>query len=233
MRDHRIILAAATLGFLLGALPISAQDSQGKPSGDPAPWYSPSRYNPLKLIKRSPQSANDQLAADGDLQKKLTTQLQAQGFLAADQDLQDVCSDFRKLSECVAVLRLSHTLPVDFSCLKWDVTGVKPKRVADSCAGPSGGKGSTERGRRQPARQAPAHGLQQPSSHDPGRCASTVTHGPIAPREAGPALRRFMTREADEGRPTKKQTLVPNSRFLSDALGLALRVAHRTARPER
>ena len=140
MRDHRIILAAATLGFLLGALPISAQDSQGKPSGDPAPWYSPSRYNPLKLIKRSPQSANDQLAADGDLQKKLTTQLQAQGFLAADQDLQDVCSDFRKLSECVAVLRLSHTLPVDFSCLKWDVTGVKPKPVADSCAGPSGGK---------------------------------------------------------------------------------------------
>ncbi len=141
MRDYRIILAAATtLGFLLGALPISAQDSQGKPSGDPAPWYSPSRYNPLKLIKRSPQSANDQLAADGDLQKKLTTQLQAQGFLAVDQDLQDVCSDFRKLSECVAVLRLSHTLPVDFSCLKWDVTGVKPKRVADSCAGPSDGK---------------------------------------------------------------------------------------------
>jgi hypothetical protein len=24
--------------------------------------------------------------------------------------------------------------------LKWDVTGVKPKSVADSCAGPAGGK---------------------------------------------------------------------------------------------
>jgi hypothetical protein len=31
-------------------------------------------------------------------------------------------------------------LKIDFSCLKWDVTGVKPKPVADSCAGPAGGK---------------------------------------------------------------------------------------------
>ncbi len=140
MRDHGTILGAATLGILLGALPISAQDSKGKPAGDSAPWYSPSRYNPVKLIRRSPASANDQLAADDDFQKKLSTQLQAQGFLAADKDLQEVCSDFKQLSECVAVLRLSHTLPVEFSCLKWDVTGVKPNPVADSCAGPAGGK---------------------------------------------------------------------------------------------
>src|SRR6266700_3098016 len=126
------------IGFSPGCSSHLSPRFSGQALWRPRSWYSPSRYNPLKLIKRSPQSANDQLAADGDLQKKLTTQLQAQGFLAADQDLQDVCSDFRKLSECVAVLRLSHTLPVDFSCLKWDVTGVKPKRVADSCAGPSG-----------------------------------------------------------------------------------------------
>jgi len=35
---------------------------------------------------------------------------------------------------------VSHALKIDFSCLKWDVTGVKPKPVSDSCAGPAGGK---------------------------------------------------------------------------------------------
>ncbi len=91
MRDYGTILGAATLGFFLGTLPISAQDSKSKPARDPAPWYSPSRYNPLKLIRRSPASANDQLAADDAFQKKLSTQLQAQGFLPADKDLQEVC----------------------------------------------------------------------------------------------------------------------------------------------
>jgi len=92
------------------------------------------------LIKRSSKSANEQLASNGDLEAKLTHQLQVQGILPQDKNLQDACSNFKELSDCVASLRVSHGLQIDFSCLKWNVTGVKPKPVADSCAGPSGGK---------------------------------------------------------------------------------------------
>jgi hypothetical protein len=138
MRGYRILFPAAGLVFLLGAYPISAQDSgDAKSQGSPR-WYNPARYK--KLIKRGAKSANDQLASDDDLEKKLTTQLQALQILPLGKNLQDACSSFKELTECVAVLRLSSTLHIDFTCLKWDVTGVKPAGVVDSCAGPAGGK---------------------------------------------------------------------------------------------
>jgi hypothetical protein len=86
------------------------------------------------------KSANDQLASDGHLEDKLSKQLRIQELLAENEELQALCSDFRDLPNCIAVLRLSHSIPIEFSCLKWNVTGVKPKSVADSCAGPAGGK---------------------------------------------------------------------------------------------
>ena len=58
----------------------------------------------------------------------------------ADNPPPVILQDFRDLPNCIAVLRLSHSIPIEFSCLKWNVTGVKPKSVADSCAGPAGGK---------------------------------------------------------------------------------------------
>ncbi len=134
MRRYLIVLASAALYFFLGTLSGSAQDTKDNSSQESLPWYNPKKYNPAKLFKREPKSANDQLASDGDLEVKLTHQLQAQGFLAA------ACSAFKYLDDCVASLRASRTLKIDFNCLKWDVTGVKPKPVADSCAGPAGGR---------------------------------------------------------------------------------------------
>jgi hypothetical protein len=139
MRDYLNHLAAAAVIVVLGATPGATQDTQDKSSGNSRPWYNPARYNPLKLFKR-PKSANDQLASDGHLEDKLSKQLRIQGILGPDRELQDVCSDFRDLPTCVAALRLSVSLPVEFTCLKWNVTGVKPKSAADSCAGPAGGK---------------------------------------------------------------------------------------------
>src|SRR5713101_5136115 len=140
VRRYSIVFSSAALCFFLGTPRCSAQDAKGKSSQESLPWYNPKKYNPLKLIHRGPQSASEQLASDGDLEVKLTHQLQVLGVLAQDKNLQDACSDFRQLTDCVASLRVSHSLQIDFSCLKWDVTGVKPKPVADSCAGPSGGK---------------------------------------------------------------------------------------------
>ncbi len=141
MRRFTIVFSSATLCFFLGSLPGSMQDSKGTaPASQSDPWYNPKKYNPAKLFRRDPKSANDQLASNGDLEAKLTHQLQVQEILPQDKNLQDACSAFKYLDDCVASLRVSHSLRIEFSCLKWDVTGVKPKPVADSCAGPSGGK---------------------------------------------------------------------------------------------
>ena len=113
------------------------QDTQDQSSGKSDPWYN--KVNPAKLFKHY-KSANDQLASDGHLEDRLSKQLRIQGVLGADRELQDVCSDFKDLPNCIAVLRLSVSLPVEFNCLKWNVTGAKPKNAADSCAGPAGGK---------------------------------------------------------------------------------------------
>lgn len=163
MRGHRNHLAAAALVFALGAAIVAAQDTQEKntpekntpekntpaksqekgspePSGgNTTPWYSPARYNPIKLFKHF-KSANDQLASNGQLEDNLSKQLRIQGILGEDKELQAVCSDFKDLPNCIAVLRLSVSVPVEFTCLKWNVTGVKPKTDSDACAGPTGGK---------------------------------------------------------------------------------------------
>jgi hypothetical protein len=140
MRRYSIVLISVVLSFFFGSHSTSAQDAKAASAAPSDPWYSPKKYNPVKLFKRGPKSANDQLASNGDLEVKLTHQLEVQGILPQATDLQDACSAFKELAECVASLRVSHTLQIDFSCLKWDVTGVKPKPVADSCAGPAGGK---------------------------------------------------------------------------------------------
>ena len=163
MRGHRNHLAAAALVFALGAAVVAAQDTQEKntpekntqekntpeksqekgspePSGgNTTPWYNPARYNPIKLFKHF-KSANDQLASNGQFEDNLSKQLRIQGILGEDKELQAVCSDFKDLPNCIAVLRLSVSVPVEFTCLKWNVTGVKPKTDSDACAGPSGAR---------------------------------------------------------------------------------------------
>jgi hypothetical protein len=141
MRHYLFVFSSAALCFSFGTFPGSAQDPKdAKPASQSAPWYNPKKYNPAKLLKRDAKSANDQLASNGDMEAKLTHQLQVQEILPQDKNLQDACSGFKELAFCVASLRVSHSLKIDFSCLKWDITGVKPKPVSDSCAGPSDGK---------------------------------------------------------------------------------------------
>lgn len=139
MIARRTFGASALLCMLL-TLPFAA----GSSAKEPAPqdhWYSPSRYNPMKLFKRwSKTPPEDQLANDPDLDAKLTSQLRTKGQLSPKMKLRDACENFRDLTACVAALRVSHNLRIDFSCLKWDVTGFKPAPVSDSCAGPAGGR---------------------------------------------------------------------------------------------
>jgi hypothetical protein len=96
-------------------------------------------YNPVHWIKKGP-TASEQLAANGDESKRLASELHA--ILPPKTKLEDACTAFHQLSECVAALHVSHNLKIKFNCLKWDMTGVQPTSGnVSSCSGPDHAKG--------------------------------------------------------------------------------------------
>jgi hypothetical protein len=95
-------------------------------------------YNPVHWLKKGP-TASEQLAANSDQSKKLASELQA--ILPPKTKLEDACTGFRQLGECVAALHVSHNLKIRFNCLKWDVIGTQPvKGNVSACTAPDGGK---------------------------------------------------------------------------------------------
>jgi len=119
MKNRWIIAGVAALSVLLGGAGTAARS-----------------YNPIKWIKKGPSpTASEQLAANNQEEKKLSTQLQA--VLPPRTSLSDACAGFTNLNECVAALHVSHNLTIKFNCLKWDVTGAKPAGDVKSCAAPS------------------------------------------------------------------------------------------------
>lgn len=106
MKNRWIISGLIAALVLLGAAKAAAQS-----------------YNPIHWIKKGP-TATEQLAANSEQSKKLASQLQA--LLPPRTKLEDACTAFRQLNDCVAALYVSRNLKIKFNCLKWDVTGVQP-----------------------------------------------------------------------------------------------------------
>jgi hypothetical protein len=121
MKNRWIIAGLIAALVLLGAAKAAAQS-----------------YNPIHWIKKGP-TASEQLAANSEQSKKLASQLQA--LLPPRTKLEDACTAFRQLNECVAALYVSRNLKIKFNCLKWDVTGVHPgSGNVTSCRAPEDGK---------------------------------------------------------------------------------------------
>jgi hypothetical protein len=121
MKNRWIIAGLIAALVLLGAAKAAAQS-----------------YNPIHWIKKGP-TASEQLAANSEQSKKLASQLQA--LLPPRTKLEDACTSFRQLNECVAALYVSRNLKIKFNCLKWDVTGVHPgSGNVTSCRAPEDGK---------------------------------------------------------------------------------------------
>ena len=118
MKNRWIIVGVAGVSVLLGAAGAAA-----------------SSYNPLKWIKRNPgPTANEQLAANKEEERKLTLQLQA--LLPPKITLRDACSGFLSLEDCVAALHVSRNLKLKYNCLKWDITAARPAGDVRSCEAP-------------------------------------------------------------------------------------------------
>jgi hypothetical protein len=89
--------------------------------------------NPMKWVKRDSGGSADVSGNRSAIEKKLTPNLQAQGILPANLSASDACTPFTTLEECLAALHASHTLGVDFNCLRAVATGVHTNADVSSC----------------------------------------------------------------------------------------------------
>jgi hypothetical protein len=118
MKNKWLILGATGIGILLVTTGAAARS-----------------YNPLKWIKKKPGlTANEQLAANKEEERKLSLQLQA--LLPPKTTLREACSAFLSLEDCVAALHVSRNVKIKFNCLKWDMTATRPNSDVKSCEAP-------------------------------------------------------------------------------------------------
>ena len=98
-------------------------------------------YNPTKWFgkKDAKARAADSVAAE-QLDQKLEPKLRAAEVLGANASLKNACQNFIERVDCVAALRASHSLGLDFVCVKASMTGVRTDVDASSCRMPSDDK---------------------------------------------------------------------------------------------
>jgi len=93
-------------------------------------------------VKKDKDSKNspDSNGTRGDVEKKLTPKLQAQGVLPANSSATNSCASFTLLNDCLAALHASHNLALDFNCLRASVTGVHASADMSGCEAADGEK---------------------------------------------------------------------------------------------
>lgn len=145
MKKLVFVMAVAMFSITYGATQGAAQGPQGAGAGSAASSSSGITHslNPIKWVKKDSKSADDQLDAKDDQDKRLTATLQSQGVLAANTDAKSACENFKALDECVAALHASKNLGLDFNCLKSNLTGVQTSADMSSCQGAAGDKAMT------------------------------------------------------------------------------------------
>src|SRR5690349_20346815 len=118
MKNKWFFVGAAGVSILLGATGAAGRS-----------------YNPLKWIKGDPRlTANEQIAANKEEERKLTLQLQA--LMPPKTTLREACSGFTSLEDCVAALHVSRNVKIKFNCLKWNMTAARPSGDIKSCEAP-------------------------------------------------------------------------------------------------
>jgi hypothetical protein len=143
MKKFSMVVAIVAISFTAGASRAAAQGPAGVGATTAAESssHAPRSYNPIKWVKKDSKTGDDSRDANSERNKKLTARLQASGVLAADANVADSCATFKVLSDCLAALHASHSLALDFNCVKSDMTGVQSSADMSACKGPKGDKG--------------------------------------------------------------------------------------------
>ncbi|HUL15031.1 MAG TPA: hypothetical protein VLV88_03485 [Terriglobales bacterium] len=135
MKKCLLVMAIMVTGVTLGVRQAAAQGPAG--AGATAAVASSSEsshsYNPIHWLKKEPKKTGDSQDANSDQTKKLNDRLQAQGIVAANSNVKDLCVDFKELADCLAALHASHSLGLDFACVRANATGIKTGVDTSSC----------------------------------------------------------------------------------------------------
>jgi hypothetical protein len=143
MKRPWMVVAIVAMSVSAGAGRAAAQGPAGvgataavEPSS-----HAPHSYNPIKWVEKKPKTGSDWHDANSEPDKKLTAKLQGTGVLAANTNIAEACATFKVLSDCLAALHASHSLALDFNCVKSDTTGVRTGADMSACKEPNGDKG--------------------------------------------------------------------------------------------
>src|SRR6266705_3961904 len=134
-----VLILSVSLFLTVGAERAEAQGPAGAGASTAAKGSSSSHsshsLNPIKWVKKDKDSKNspDSNGTRGDVEKKLTPKLQAQGVLPANSNATATCSSFTLLNDCLATLHASRNLALDFNCLRASVTGVHASADMSGC----------------------------------------------------------------------------------------------------
>lgn len=138
-----VALVAMSVSFGAGRAAAQGPAGVGAATAAESSSHAPHSYNPIKWVKKDPKPSSDWHDANSEVNKKLTAKLQGAGVLAANTNIAEACSTFKVLSDCLAGLHASHSLALDFNCVKSDMTGVQTGADMSACKEPKGDKGTS------------------------------------------------------------------------------------------
>ena len=132
-------VAILVITAFAAASPVVAQGPAGNGAAEAAGNGSSSRsYNPTKWFAKK-DKAGASMPID-ELDQRLEAKLRAAQVLAPDVSLKDVCNNFVERVDCIAALRATHSLSLNFKCVKASMTGVRTDADASSCRMPADDK---------------------------------------------------------------------------------------------
>jgi len=146
MKGNLLKVSLVALGlsaFLaVGVQHAAAQGPAGAGASEAAKGtsHTPHSMNPIKWVKKDSKNSVDSNGSRGDVEKKLTPKLQAQGIVPAGSNVTEACSAFTALNECLAALHASHNLGLNFTCLSASMTGVHTSADVSGCKAADGEK---------------------------------------------------------------------------------------------
>lgn len=136
-----VVIVAMSVSAGAGRAAAQGPAGVGATAAAESSSHTPHSYNPINWVKKSPQTGSDWHDANSELGMKLTAKLQGTGVLAANTNIAQSCNTYKVLSDCLAALHASHSLALDFNCVKSDMTGVQTGADMSACKEPKGDKG--------------------------------------------------------------------------------------------
>lgn len=129
-----ILFAGLCISLAVAAPGAAAQGPAGAGAASAAQdsSHAAESLNPIKFFKKDSRNSGAPLDRGG-FEAKLTPKLQTEGLLGAYPSATEACAPYTDLYDCLAGLHASHSVGVDFNCIRAAVTGVHTVADVSNC----------------------------------------------------------------------------------------------------